>query len=227
MGCPFPSCQDFWKTQPRIWLGWVNQVCQDLVEYYPAYLGSSLASTCRGRCHYICKVVCDYPAEEDELLVRSGIFFSIGFYMQVSLVLLLMDCLRVSKVVLIFQGLQELLLAPDLTPHVLQKLLKLVILRIPRLPPALFPTSLSVLRLRYRLGGYYPRMVGGLSLTPLSYIYTHILYLVVDSSSNVLSSTRTCTCTQLGSSLVIVISLALFLPIPYIPTLFSWSTARL
>ena len=63
-------------------------------------------------------------------------------------------------------------------------------------------------------------------LTPLSYIYTHILYLVVGSSSNVLSSTRTHTYTQLGPSLVIVISLALFLPIPYIPTVFPWSPAR-
>jgi len=51
-------------------------------------------------------------------------------------------------------------------------------------------------------------------------IYTHILYLVVGSSSNVLSSTRTRTSTQLGPSLVIVISLALFLPIPYILTVF-------
>ena len=57
-------------------------------------------------------------------------------------------------------------------------------------------------------------MVGDLMLTILSYIYKHILYLVVGSSSNVLSSTRTRTCTQLGPSLVIVILLLLFLPIP-------------
>jgi len=60
---------------------------------------------------------------------------------------------------------------------------------------------------------------------PLPYIYTHILYLVVGSSSNVLSSTRTCTCNQLGLSLVIVISLAPILSIPYVPTIFLWSPA--
>jgi len=71
-----------------------------------------------------------------------------------------------------------------------------------------------------------PMKMGGLTLTPLPYIYTHILYLVGGSSSNVLSSTRTRTCTQLGPSLVIMISLALFLPIPHIPTIFPWSPAR-
>ena len=83
-----------------------------------------------------------------------------------------------------------------------------------------------MLRLRCRLGGYHQRTVGGLTPTPLSYIYTHILYLVVGSSSNVLSSTRTRTCTQLGPSLVTMISLALFLPIPNIPTIFPLSPAR-
>jgi len=53
-------------------------------------------------------------------------------------------------------------------------------------------------------------MVGGLMLTTLYYIYAHILYLVVGSSSNVLSSARTRTSTQLGPSLVIMISLTLF-----------------
>ena len=69
-------------------------------------------------------------------------------------------------------------------------------------------------------------MVEGLMLTMLSYIYVHILYLVVGSSSNVLGSTHTRMCTQLGPSLVIMISLALFLPIPYIPTIFPWLPAR-
>ena len=68
-----------------------------------------------------------------------------------------------------------------------------------------------VIRLSCKPGGHQ-RTVGGLMLTTLSYIYAHILYLVVGSSGNVLSSTRTRTCTQLGPGLVIRISLTLFLP---------------
>ena len=35
----------------------------------------------------------------------------------------------------------------------------------------------NVLRLRCKPGGYHWVIVGGLTLTPLSYIYTHLLYL--------------------------------------------------
>jgi len=73
---------------------------------------------------------------------------------------------------------------------------------------------------------YHQGTVGGLMLTPLPYIYTHILYLVVGSLSNVLSSTSTRTCNQLGPSWVIMISLAPILPIPYVLTIFLWSLAR-
>jgi len=81
-------------------------------------------------------------------------------------------------------------------------------------------------RLSRQLGGYHQWTVAGLIVTPLSYIYTYILYLVVSSSSNVLSSSRTRMCTQLGLSLVIVKSLAQLLTIPNILTIFLWSLAR-
>jgi len=65
-----------------------------------------------------------------------------------------------------------------------------------------------------------PSSGGRLDADPASlYIYTHILYLVVSSLSNVLRSTRTRTCNQLGPSLVIMISLAPILLIPYVPTI--------
>ena len=58
----------------------------------------------------------------------------------------------------------------------------------------------------------------GLILTTVFSIFTHILYLVVGSWRNVLSAIHTGTCSQLGPSLVIVISLTPILRIAHVPT---------